>query len=421
MSHLGVSSQRSLTLTEELEKLEQSITLTLQGVSLPKEAPETSWLMLSLEIDHNFSRAHRIITASILPIVERYAEHSKDVWEGSKVCSNPCRSLNPLNAFQFWKQFFEASANVSLSSYEEPLEEEAITEDLTGTTPSSAYGSPSLAHDGNITPDNQRGHSPPDDQSILTSTPSHSTPRGRITGQPPASIATYSSPYEALRREVQGGRNEDPSTSTMPSTPRTHQQSPTPESSPFHPPSTSRHPSHRTPANDVLLHRVLDKNWRVQATPHSQAQRLPHRGVAKAAETPLLSPQKNKRRAYQRDLAQNLDSSPAIPTPQLHTEIFDSPVRRPRIPGVSVFTPARGQGPKPQTSFGRDDDPTGRSVGGIWDSDSDDEAGLEGMSPPKTMQFHIPQSRLLRTPGLYFLLFCSCSSIFPPPSILSTK
>ena len=41
--------------------------------------------MLSLEIDHNFSKAHRIVTASILPIVERYAEHSKDVWEGSKV------------------------------------------------------------------------------------------------------------------------------------------------------------------------------------------------------------------------------------------------------------------------------------------------------------------------------------------------
>lgn len=329
--------------------------------------------------------------------------------------------------FQFWKQFFEASANVSLSGYEEPPEEEeeAVTEDLTGTTPSSAYGSPSLDHDGHITSDNQGGHSPPDDQSILTSTPSPSTPRGPTTGRPSVSIATYSSPYEALRREVQGVRDEDPSTSTMPSTPRAHGQSPTPQSSPFHPPSTSRHTSHRTPANDVLLHRVLDKNWRVQATPHSQAQRLPHRGVAKAAETPLLSTQKNKRRAYPREAAQqNLDSSPAIPTPQLHTEIFDSPVRRPRVPGVSLFTPARGQGPKPQnTLLGKDDEPTGRSVGvgGIWDSDSDsdDEAGLEGMSPPKTMQFHIPQSRLLRTPGM-FLIFALLFIFFylsPPPSL----
>ena len=58
---------RTLTLTEELEKLEQSITLTLQ------------------EIDSNFSKAHRIVTTSILPVVEEYARHSNDVWEGSKV------------------------------------------------------------------------------------------------------------------------------------------------------------------------------------------------------------------------------------------------------------------------------------------------------------------------------------------------
>lgn len=58
---------RPLTLTEELEKLEQSITLTLQ------------------EIDGNFSKAHRIVTTSILPLVEQYAKHSADVWDGSKV------------------------------------------------------------------------------------------------------------------------------------------------------------------------------------------------------------------------------------------------------------------------------------------------------------------------------------------------
>ena len=61
------AAPRQLTLTEELEKLEQSITLTLQ------------------EIDSNFSKAHRIVTTSILPIVEEYARHSGDVWEGSKV------------------------------------------------------------------------------------------------------------------------------------------------------------------------------------------------------------------------------------------------------------------------------------------------------------------------------------------------
>lgn len=304
---------------------------------------------------------------------------------------------------QFWKQFFEASANVSLSGYEEPPEDEAITEDLTETTPSSAYGSPSLREADSITPSNQRVDSPPDDQSTPTQSPSQSTPRGPTTARAPLSIATYSSPYEALRREVQGVRDEDMSASTIPSTPRTQHQSPAPQSSPFQPPSTSRHASHRTPANDVLLHRILDKNWRLQATPHSHAQRLPHRGVAKVAETPLPSARKRGNRAYHRG-AENLDSSPAVPVPQLHAEIFDSPVRRPRVPGVSVFTPVRGQGTRPPAQLGRADEPTAASMAGIWDSDSDEEGGIEGMSPPKTMQFHIPQSRLLRTPGMLFLL-----------------
>lgn len=64
------AAPRALSLTEELEKLEQSITLTLQ------------------EIDSNFSKAHRIVTTSILPIVEDYARHSNDVWEGSKVSTS---------------------------------------------------------------------------------------------------------------------------------------------------------------------------------------------------------------------------------------------------------------------------------------------------------------------------------------------
>ncbi|KAK9478274.1 DASH complex subunit Ask1-domain-containing protein [Lipomyces japonicus] len=73
------------SLTEELEKIEQSITLTLQ------------------EIDQNFSTSHRIITSSILPVVEQYAQQSHAVWQSSK----------------FWKEFFESSANVSLAGYEE--------------------------------------------------------------------------------------------------------------------------------------------------------------------------------------------------------------------------------------------------------------------------------------------------------------
>lgn len=79
MSRQSVMPGRALTLTEELERLEQSITLTLQ------------------EIDANFSKAHRIVTSSILPIVELYAKSSNAVWEGSKVGSGRHSALTAIS------------------------------------------------------------------------------------------------------------------------------------------------------------------------------------------------------------------------------------------------------------------------------------------------------------------------------------
>lgn len=343
------AAQRNLSLTEELEKLEQSITLTLQ------------------EIDHNFSRAHRIVTTSILPVVEQYAEHSKNVWEGSK----------------FWKQFFEASANVSLSGYEEPpADDEATTtedDDPTTTTPStSTYNSPQPT-----TPSNQ----PYPDENSISPSPSNSTPRPSRQKQPIAT-APYSSPYETLKRETLAA---SPSVSTLPSTPRAA-DSPAPQSSPFAPPSTFHRTAQRTPANDVLLHRVLDKNWRIQATPHSTT-RLPQRSKSFTDATPEPSTAKKGRSRAKED--SDLDSSPAAPAPQLHSEIFDTPARKSRIPGVSVLTPARGRSHSAADSGRR-----GKQQP-IWDSDSDDDDGDLGVgrSPPKTMQFHVPQTRLLRTPA----------------------
>jgi DASH complex subunit ASK1 len=92
--------------------------------------------------------------------------------------------------------------------------------------------------------------------------------------------------------------------------------------------------------------------------------------------------------------------------PELHAEIFSSPVRKSRMPGVSVLTPA-----KPAAAGGtvsRPADPG--AAAGIWDSDDDDlneddDSGFPfGQSPPKTMQFHVPQSRLLKTPGTSIVL-----------------
>ena len=283
-----------------------------------------------------------------------------------------------------------------------------MTEDNTQTTPSSsAYASPSLPQDETITPKNRQFQSTISDDSNLTSTTNEATRPPPTTARRPPTIAPYSSPYETLKREVQGAPpSDEPSSSTLPSTPRAYHQSLDPQSSPFLPPSTSQHPSHRTPANDILLHRILDKNWRLQATPHSQARdprTLPVRG-RNPTETPLTGAKKRGKQ-YGASDRESFDSSPPVPAPELHAEIFDSPVRRPRVPGVSILTPARKRdsaGGKTRDVFGGEQEVrTGRNTADVWDSDSDAEGELEGISPPKTMQFHVPQSRLLRTPGKF--------------------
>ncbi|KAI2791284.1 hypothetical protein POX_c04141 [Penicillium oxalicum] len=396
MSHQSSQFQRPLTLTEELEKLEQSITLTLQ------------------EIDHNFSQAHRIVTTSILPLVEQYAGHSRDVWEGAK----------------FWKQFFEASANVSLSGYEEKPEgddtvqentatEEELSVDVTQTTTTDesehSYDTPSSR------PHNKRTDQ--EDNADLTelAISSHSTPR--VHAQPSEEDETissfdHSSSYEDLRRQI----NEDkapfgmPDSSTLPPTPGRQTFLPpdasvTPMSSPFIPPvsstkytSASRGDSRYQKPSDPVLHRVLDKTYRVQATPLGKGFRNVDHGVnphSKFTVTPQAAAATTSGSRYAMD--ESPISSPEPEAPRLHSEIFSSPIkgldgtpgtsRKRRTssnlvrgtpkPGVSVLTPAKKQG--------------GHRP--VWDSDDDFENEDFGPSPPKTMQFHIPQSRLMKTPA----------------------
>jgi DASH complex subunit ASK1 len=165
-----------------------------------------------------------------------------------------------------------------------------------------------------------------------------------------------------------------------------------PKSSPFEPASQLKSAHQRNTAEQVLLHRVLDKNYRVQATPHkTQNERLPHK--AHERRTPA--------KASWRDADSPMSSPPAA-APQLHAEIFSSPVRQqynrswaPRTPGVSVQTPAKGKS--------RDIARPPKKDEISWESDSDeDPEGVYrelGMSPPKTIQFSMPQSRLLQTPG----------------------
>ncbi|KAH7084396.1 DASH complex subunit Ask1-domain-containing protein [Paraphoma chrysanthemicola] len=363
MSRQSVAPQRNLSLTEELEKLEQSITLTLQ------------------EIDHNFSRAHRIVTTGILPIVEQYGKHSEAVWEGSK----------------FWKQFFEASANVSLSGYEAPeldeslaqedtqqsqLYEDETLEDETVTGETATPPRPSSAQEdaeSTITFDSPSlGHSTP------RAPPSTNKTRGRGgNGADEPQFAGLSSPYEALRQEIEGSKTPK----LEPVTPGKSQALPDMtgnfDSSPFVQPTTSKKPYVN---HDPLLHRVLDKTYRVQATPLISPRKYKPTGAFTPRTGQKGGPSSRGDAAKLPRWADD-SSPPSSPAPQLRADIF-SPVKAPRTPGVSVQTPAKGRAPMSINRSGTVFD----------DSDEDEEIDL-GYSPPKTIQFHIPQSKLLQTPA----------------------
>lgn len=215
-----------------------------------------------------------------------------------------------------------------------------------------------------------------DNGDVSGSTPRPPHRKGTTNGKP--KFAEYPSPYEALKRELKGAdtvvKGDDGGIEIPPTTPGPGQRLPdmsmTPKSSlaplASHLPSTSQQKGR-------LLHRVLDKNYRLSW---------------RETELPM--------------------SSPPVAAPQLRSEIFSSPIREqyhrtnvPRTPGVSVRTPAKGETRDTGKRMAKKDEIS-------WESDSDldaDDVYKElGMSPPKTIQFAILPSRLLRTPGK--LSFC---------------
>ncbi|KAI8628262.1 hypothetical protein F5Y19DRAFT_146965 [Xylariaceae sp. FL1651] len=415
MSRSGSSlSGRNLTLTEELERLEQSITLTLQ------------------EIDHNFSKAHRIVTTSILPLVEQYGEHSKNVWEASK----------------FWKQFFEASANVSLSGYEELAgegDETTTAEETTLDESTSDYNTTQA--DTTAEPseyqDQQRTTNMAEDSLLEDATITGSTPRPPATKSLRPQFADFGSPYEALRRELKGENavfkddlasdeaedeyadDDEGADDTMQLPAHRHatstrlpDMSMTPRSSSLlleEPTLQAQSTAHKS--KDLLLHRVLDKNYRLQATPHKTVAppirvrgRSPQRrgqGAGIADEEPE---EDKTRRALWTDSPM---SSPEMAVPKLRSDLYMSPLKArrrsggggPRTPGVSVQTPATA---KKRDIFA---DARGKNEGKgkerdlneiTWESDEgeeDTDSVFGGMSPPKTIQFALPPSKLMQTPA----------------------
>jgi DASH complex subunit ASK1 len=371
---------------------------------------------------------------------------------------------------QFWKQFFEASANVSLSGYEDLAgadENSAITGDestihnqTADYTPrrrsagdhdvSIATDQSSAMYHGEDTHQEESTLGGDDDDDLTGSTP---RPPATKTLSARPQFAGLSSPYEIMKREYDNERRTAAGGAKTPDEPPPGEEEEEDTELLFQQhtarlPNMSMNPRasldasglgyddeeddefdprtgrvNKTNNKDPLLHRMLDKNYRIAATPHKGGAAT---GVSpikwkvdKLATTPAGKGKDTHRQA--RPIWEDSPtSSPEMAVPQLRSAAFMSPARAaykakgkgkasaaapvvtgPRTPGVSVQTPATGRktkdvfanaGKQQGAASSRYDDEI------TWDSDSD---GFGGMSPPKTIQFAMPPSKLLQTPGMY--------------------
>ena len=253
-----------------------------------------------------------------------------------------------------------------------------------------------------------------DDDSLLDDAElAGSTPRPPPTKTFKTQLASLDSPYESMKKEMTNNADEtsvlqddDSSVLFAQRTARLPDMSGTPRSVLER--QTSEQSVQR--GKDPLLHRILDKNYRIQATPHKPALRI--------------SPLKGKDSEGNGDFRSwkqpdSPMSSPDLAAPKLRSEAFMSPYKSnarqklaaatqkggPRTPGISVQTPGTAR----KTRDALADDDTTRDIQHDkididWDIgeevDDDDIDLYAGMSPPKTIQFALPPSKLLQTPGM---------------------
>jgi DASH complex subunit ASK1 len=265
-------------------------------------------------------------------------------------------------------------------------------------------------------PEKPAAHSFLDDD--LLSSPSmgggrHSTPRMPATAtkglsnkdipKQPTFAEDYPSPYEALKQQVDGKTNGK-GAAAAPTTPGKNTALPdmsmTPDTSPFNPHIDPPASIMGKGNKDTLLHQgILSKNFRIQATPHTA------RKTTKFGATPGTANRTRRILDFEDTMSSPLEEAPA---PRLRG-VF-SPIKVSRTPGKSVLTPnVKKQfeerrtreshaeaGATPDVTRGRTGGLTSRSI--AWDSDSEDDDDL-GMSPPKTIMFNLPESRVMQTPG----------------------
>jgi DASH complex subunit ASK1 len=226
-------------------------------------------------------------------------------------------------------------------------------------------------------------------------------------------FASLQSPYESMKRKLHSDADEPDQTTVLEDdededdstvlfaqrTARLPDMSMTPRG--------LREELNRDPSpqkhKDPLLHRMLDKNYRLQATPHKPALRI---SPIKGKET-----EKRKEAAAWQDSPM---SSPEMAVPTLRSEAFMSPYKSnarqrlaaatqgPRTPGISVQTPNTGK--KTRDVFAEDEDSTISGTRQRYEIDYESDEGEDddiyaGMSPPKTIQFALPPSKLLQTPA----------------------
>lgn len=278
------SSNETLVQANELERLEQEITLTLQS------------------IDKSFAKSHKIINDKLTPIVKKYHQNSKQIWTG----------------VNFWKTFLEASANVELRGYEEAVQNEADLDDANqgefdqDMTDSNEQMSPvkiNASSAGNYHDD------------VLQESTNHIAQQFQHRYNVNFNDKDKRLLDNPIMPEVH--RNNvgfDTTDSIVPPIPVTANLSNTNGTDVNQTTPTLQRTA--TETADYLMHNNLDTNYKVQVSPRKSNKRV--EGAVNSI-TPRKQPKAKKRKSF---YAEKFDSSPfEIETPKLNSDVQFSPVK----------------------------------------------------------------------------------------------
>ncbi|KAH8923183.1 hypothetical protein BT69DRAFT_1242413 [Atractiella rhizophila] len=140
-----------------------------------------------LRVDTSFVNTHRMIVEQLLPMVEEYGEHCKDIWEGMK----------------FWKTFFEVSAGIRMggATYQDEGDstlDTTASSDTLGATP-RAGGSTTADH----LSEERTANSTFRPEDLFDDEPSVTATLQVEAFKEPTWSTKDVSPYDALQRDIQ--------------------------------------------------------------------------------------------------------------------------------------------------------------------------------------------------------------------------